>query len=59
MSEEKSVSELIGEVDILSEKEADMMVPGFEVEFSPEEAEKMGAFVEDALSEEDAKDSRE
>ena len=31
--------------------------PGFSAEFSPEEAEQAGAFVEDALSEQDALDS--
>ena len=34
-----------------------METPGFEVEFDPEEAELAGAFVEDALSEQDALDS--
>ena len=31
--------------------------PGFIAEFSPDEAEQAGAFVEDALSEQDALDS--
>ena len=31
-----------------------METPGYEVEFDPEEAELAGAFVEDALSEQDA-----
>jgi hypothetical protein len=31
--------------------------PGFEAEFDPEEADKAGAFVEDAISEQDALDS--
>jgi|APLak6261659701_1056019.scaffolds.fasta_scaffold199722_1 hypothetical protein len=31
--------------------------PGFEVEFDPDEAEKAGAFEEDAISESDALDS--
>jgi hypothetical protein len=51
---------LIGEgdaVDILAEKLTDAMVPGAIVEFDPEEAERAGAFVEDALSESDALES--
>ena len=51
---------LIGEgdaVDVLAEKFADAMVPGAIVEFDPEEAERAGAFVEDALSESDALES--
>lgn len=39
------------------EKLIDLNVPGREVEFTPEEAEELGAFPEDALSEEDAKES--
>lgn len=35
----------------------DAWTPGFEVEFDPDEAERVGAFVEDALSEQDAADS--
>lgn len=35
----------------------DALVPGFEAEFSPEEAEAAGAFREDALSVADASDS--
>jgi len=55
-----SVDTLIGEVDavdVLAEKLADAMVPGAIVEFDPEEAERAGAFVEDALSEADALES--
>ena len=51
---------LIGEVDavdVLAEKLTDAMVPGAIVEFDPEEAERAGAFVEDALSESDALES--
>ena len=44
-------------VDVLAEKLADAMVPGAIVEFDPEEAERAGAFVEDALSESDALES--
>jgi len=39
------------------EKLADAMTPGFQAEFDPEEAERAGAFVEDALSEADAAES--
>lgn len=41
----------------LKDKLTDAMTPGFEVEFDPEEAERVGAFKEDALSEADALDS--
>jgi hypothetical protein len=41
----------------LVEKLTDAMVPGAIVEFDPEEAERAGAFVEDALSESDALES--
>jgi hypothetical protein len=33
------------------------MTPGYQAEFDPEEAERAGAFVEDALSEQDATES--
>jgi len=41
----------------LLEKLDDSLIPGFQVEFDPEEAERAGAFVEDALSEQDALES--
>lgn len=41
----------------LSEKLLDALTPGLHVEFDPEEAAKAGAFIEDALSEEDATQS--
>jgi len=41
----------------LNEKLTDAMNPGYTVEFEPEEAERIGAFKEDALSEADALDS--
>jgi hypothetical protein len=41
----------------LREKLIDALIPGFQAEFDPEEAEKAGAFVEDALSELDAAES--
>jgi hypothetical protein len=39
------------------EKLDDSLIPGLQVEFDPEEAERAGAFVEDALSEQDALES--
>lgn len=41
----------------LHEKLDDVMVPGFEVEFDPEEADQAGSFTEDALSIQDATES--
>jgi hypothetical protein len=41
----------------LREKLADAEVPGYQAEFDPDEAERAGAFVEDALSEQDALES--
>ena len=41
----------------LREKLLDALVPGFAAEFDPEEAQRAGAFAEDALSEADAADS--
>ena len=39
--------------EVLQEKLADAEIPGAQIEFDPDEAEKVGAFVEDALSEDD------
>ncbi|MBA2710177.1 MAG: protein TraD [Tatlockia sp.] len=41
----------------VSEKLQDALTPGLEVEFDPEEASCVGAFIEDALSEEEAKNA--
>ena len=41
-------------MDVISEKFEDLAIPGFLVEVSPIEADIMGAFVEDALSEDEA-----
>jgi len=41
----------------LTQKLGDAMVPGHAVTFDPEEAERAGAFVEDALDEDDARAS--
>ena len=43
--------------EIIQEKLLDAEIPGFQAEFDPLEAERLGAFTEDALSEEDALDS--
>ena len=45
--------------EALREKMADAQTPGYQAEFDPEEAERAGAFVEDALSEQDAQESTE
>jgi hypothetical protein len=41
----------------LAEKLVDALTPALHVEFSPDEASTVGAFIEDALSEEDATQS--
>ena len=41
----------------LHEKLNDALTPGYAAEFDPDEAQRAGAFVEDALSEADAADS--
>ena len=43
--------------EIIHEKLLDAEIPGFQAEFDPLEAERLGAFKEDALSEQDALDS--
>ncbi|MEQ1620623.1 MAG: conjugal transfer protein TraD [Methylococcales bacterium] len=47
----------VSEHDVLLEKLKDVGTPGFQAEFDPDEAERAGAFYEDALSEQDALDS--
>ena len=42
---------------VIHEKLRDALTPGFAAEFDPDEAQRAGAFVEDALSEADALDS--
>jgi hypothetical protein len=44
-------------VDIVAVKLLDAMVPGAVVDFDPDEAERIGAFNEDALNEADALES--
>ncbi|HBD9410586.1 TPA: hypothetical protein ACUY49_002646 [Legionella pneumophila] len=41
-------------MDVISEKLEDLVIPAFLLEVSPIEADFMGAFVEDALSEDEA-----
>ena len=43
--------------EVVEEKLADVQTPGFQAEFDPDEAELAGAFVEDALSAQDAAES--
>jgi hypothetical protein len=56
--QDKDVGEMIPIKDVIEavikEKLLDSMTPGFQAEFDPEEAELAGAFIEDALSEEEA-----
>jgi hypothetical protein len=54
---DSAVSDTANAAAVLYEKLADAMTPGYQAEFDPEEAEQAGAFVEDALSEQDAVDS--
>lgn len=42
---------------VAQEKLMDLMIPGHEAEFSPEEADFAGVFLEDAVSESDARES--
>jgi len=42
---------------VIKEKLLDAEIPGFQAEFDPLEAERLGAFTEDALSEQDALES--
>jgi flagellar basal body rod protein FlgB len=42
---------------VIAQKLIDAQTPGFQAEFDPDEAELLGAFTEDALSETEALDS--
>ena len=42
---------------VIKEKLLDMETPGFQAEFTPDEADLLGAFEETALTEQDALDS--
>ena len=54
---DSAISDTANAAAVLHEKLADAMTPGYQAEFDPEEAEQAGAFVEDALSEQDAVES--
>ena len=56
-AERPPVDDYANATEALREKLTDAQTPGYQVELDPEEAERAGAFVEDALSEEDAADS--
>ena len=43
--------------EVITDKLLDAEIPGFQAEFDPVEAQILGAFTEDALSEQDALDS--
>lgn len=54
-----NINEVLTELsdeELLAEKLSDGQTPNFTSEFDPDEAERLGAFIEDALSEEDARD---
>ena len=51
------VDDYASATEALREKLTDAQTPGYQAEFDPEEAERAGAFVEDALSEQDAAES--
>ena len=55
--EQSAFDDQANAAEALREKLDDAMTPGYQTEFDPEEAETVGAFVEDALSEEDAAES--
>ena len=56
-AERPPVDDYAKATEALREQLTDAQTPGYQAEFDPEEAERAGAFVEDALSEEDAADS--
>ena len=58
--EQATVTDYLSDDDeqfVILEKLDDSLIPGLQVEFDPEEAERAGAFIEDALSEQDALES--
>jgi hypothetical protein len=57
ISDNNPLDERGSEDTALLEKLADALIPGYQAEFDPDEAERVGAFQEDALSEQDALDS--
>lgn len=58
MTDKNSINDDVSAEDALIDKLSDAeSTPGLKVEFDPDEAEKAGAFEEDAVSEDDALDS--
>ncbi len=57
--ENSILDERVNAAGALREKLIDVTTRGVWIEFDPDEAELMGAFVEDALSEQDAAESEE
>ncbi len=55
--EQSIFDDRVNAAEALHEKLEDAMTPGYQTEFDPQEAETVGAFFEDALSEEDAVES--
>ena len=53
------VDDYANTTEALDEKMIDALTPGFQVELDPDEAARMGAFAEDALSDQDAQESTE
>ena len=49
-----TIAEKPHETDVALQKLADAENPGYQVEVDPDEAERLGAFIEDAITEEDA-----
>lgn len=52
-----NMADLVLAGDAISDKLADALTPGYQAEFDPDEAERAGAFIEDALTEQDAAES--
>lgn len=52
-----SLDDSAAQRQVLELKLSDVQIPGFQAEFDPDEAELLGAFKEDALSELEALDS--
>jgi hypothetical protein len=53
----ENVAALADAAELIRDKLVDAMIPGYQVEFDPDEAECAGAFIEDALTEQDAAES--
>lgn len=54
MNDQTTFDDEANAAQVLREKLADAETPGYQVEFDPHEAERAGAFAEDALTEADA-----